>query len=195
MDSDIHRFNIEELSEQSGVSVRTIRFYISEGLVSRPEARGKGASYGEEHLSRLLLIRRLSEQRVPLSEIRDRLAGLSLSDVRELLRAEERHGAELEVAEEASAKEYISALLSRARRARSPSMSQPNAALAASIMGPGHIEESVEENRAQPKEADLSWRRIELAPGIELHVRADAEVRYRRLIKRLLEQSTRGSPS
>ena len=34
-----------------------------------------------------------------------------------------------------------------------------------------------------------AWRRVELAPGVELHIRADAETRYRALIERTLRAS------
>ena len=40
---------IEELAERAETSVRTIRFYIAEGLLPGPGARGKAASYSGEH--------------------------------------------------------------------------------------------------------------------------------------------------
>jgi DNA-binding transcriptional MerR regulator len=193
-------FSIEDLAEKSATSVRTIRFYISEGLVPRPVARGKGASYGEEHLLSLRLIRRLSERRVPLAEIRERLAQLSLPDMRALLRAEEQLSAELQIAERApSAKEYVSALLNRSRLARPATVNRrpsPSAdtvtppltdalALATRSSPPATAEASA------PSAADLLWRRLELAPGVELHLRADAEASSRDLIERLLKQAGR----
>ncbi len=200
MDATEQAFSIEDLAEKSATSVRTIRFYIAEGLVPRPVTRGKGASYGEEHLLRLRLIRRLSEQRVPLAEIRERLAQLSLPDIRALLRSEERLSAELQVAEQApSAKEYISALLKRSRLARQATVHlrpSPDAAYVAppptddlTRAAPSGRPTAPEASR--PSEADLPWRRVELAPGLELHVRADAEARSRRLIERLLKQAGR----
>ena len=44
---------IEQLAERVGVTVRTVRFYISDGLLPGPEGRGKAASHGDEHLLRL----------------------------------------------------------------------------------------------------------------------------------------------
>ncbi|HEX2171461.1 MAG TPA: MerR family transcriptional regulator, partial [Dehalococcoidia bacterium] len=110
---------IEELAERGGVSVRTIRFYISEGLLPSSGGRGKAAAYGEEHLLRLRLIRRLGEQRVPLAEQRERLSRLSLEDVRALLAEEDQRSAELERARTTpSPREYVAGLLERARAAR-----------------------------------------------------------------------------
>ncbi len=76
--------SIGELARRANVSVRTIRFYIAEGLLSTPQARGRFATYGEDALLRLMVIRRLKEEYLPLREIRERLANLSSAEVRNL---------------------------------------------------------------------------------------------------------------
>ena len=119
MHSDEVALTIEQLADQVGVPVRTVRYYIAEGLVPGPGARGKAASYGQEHLLRLRLVRRLAEQRLPLSEIRERVGALSHDEVRALLAEEERNASEIERAAAAPApKDYVSALLRRAQQAR-----------------------------------------------------------------------------
>src|SRR5436853_4256848 len=87
--------SIEDLAARAGVRVRTVRFYIAEGLLPGPGARGRAAAYGEEHLLRLRLIRRLAERHVPLAEMRARFAHLPLEDVRALLAEEGRRAEEL----------------------------------------------------------------------------------------------------
>jgi len=67
------RFSIDELSMLAGVTPRTVRYYIAEGLVERPVGEKRGAHYVRRHLEQLLLIRRWTD------------AGLSLERVRELL--------------------------------------------------------------------------------------------------------------
>ena len=62
--------DLTELADRAGVSIRTVRYYIQQGLLPRPEARGPGAHYKEEHLDRLLLIKRLQREHLPLAEIR-----------------------------------------------------------------------------------------------------------------------------
>ena len=53
---------IKELSERSGVSVATIKYYLREGLLEPGEATAANqADYDERHLDRLLLIRALRE--------------------------------------------------------------------------------------------------------------------------------------
>ena len=62
--------DLPELADRAGVSIRTVRYYIQQGLLQEPEARGPGAHYTEEHLDRLLLIKRLQKEHLPLAEIR-----------------------------------------------------------------------------------------------------------------------------
>ena len=87
---------IEQLADQTGVPVRTIRYYVSQGLLPGPGTRGKGASYGDEHLLRLRLIRLLLARGIPLAEQRERLSALSLDEIRGLLDKEEQRKLELE---------------------------------------------------------------------------------------------------
>src|SRR4051795_5362409 len=58
------------LADRAGVSIRTVRYYLQQGLLPKPEARGPGAHYTAEHLDRLLLIKRLQREHLPLAEIR-----------------------------------------------------------------------------------------------------------------------------
>ncbi|HKS70838.1 MAG TPA: MerR family transcriptional regulator, partial [Ktedonobacterales bacterium] len=101
------RLTIEELAAHADVPVRTVRYYIAEGLLPGPGSRGKGAAYTGEHLVRLRLIRRLAARRVPLGEIRDLLARLPADEARAVLREEARRAEELESSAAApSPKEY-----------------------------------------------------------------------------------------
>lgn len=68
------RFSLDELATLAGVTPRTVRYYIAEGLLDRPEGEKRGAHYVERHLEQLLRVRRWSE------------AGLSLERIRELRR-------------------------------------------------------------------------------------------------------------
>ena len=63
------RIGIDELAERGGVTRRTVRFYIQRGLLPAPEGLGRGRHYRREHLDRLLEVRRLQEQGVPLAAI------------------------------------------------------------------------------------------------------------------------------
>lgn len=72
---------IRELAQAAGVSVRTIRYYIAEGLLPAPTSGGRYARYTEDTLLRLRLIQKLKEAFLPLSEIRRRVSGLSVNEI------------------------------------------------------------------------------------------------------------------
>ncbi len=69
----IKQFALDELCALTELSKRTIRFYIQEGLVARPEGSKRGSFYTRDHLDQLLEIQKWQR------------AGLSLDRIRELL--------------------------------------------------------------------------------------------------------------
>lgn len=68
-------YGIEELADRAGVSRRTVRYYVQRGLLPAPTGVGRGKHYTEAHLARLVRVRELQEEGVPLAEIADRLDG------------------------------------------------------------------------------------------------------------------------
>jgi DNA-binding transcriptional MerR regulator len=66
---------LAELSEESGIPARTIRFYIARGLLDGPVKSGRGAVYSTEHLARLEKIKQLQGEGRMLTEIANLLAG------------------------------------------------------------------------------------------------------------------------
>lgn len=79
-------YKLDELAEKADVSARTIRYYVQRGLLSAPLFRGKDTAYGEGHLLRLRVIKRLQDERfLPLDAIAVELDGKSDDEVRALL--------------------------------------------------------------------------------------------------------------
>jgi DNA-binding transcriptional MerR regulator len=109
---DDRRFSIDELANLGGVSRRTVRFYVQEGLLPVPLGVGRGSHYDRTHLERLLEVKAEQE------------AGRSLDDI-------------------------------RARRR--PASGRPGLAVVAAAL-------------SIPRSA---WRRLDLAPGVELQVASD----------------------
>jgi DNA-binding transcriptional MerR regulator len=107
-------YGIDELADLGGVSRRTVRYYVQEGLLPQPLGVGRGRHYGRPHLDRLLEVKAWQE------------AGLSLDEIR--------------------------------GRRRSPS-------------GAGSA--ALRPSRPLPR---TTWRRLELAPGVELHVTQDVRL-------------------
>lgn len=69
------RYGIEELADLGGVTRRTVRYYVQEGLLPAPLGVGRGRHYGEQHLERLLKVKALQEQGMPLASIREVIDG------------------------------------------------------------------------------------------------------------------------
>ena len=98
------------------MSVRTIRYYIAEGLLPPPVGTGPRSAYTAGHLDRLRLIARLKAAYLPLKEIRRRLAGLDDEEVRRLLESSTAAPPETD-----SASAYLDrVLVPRHQRAESP---------------------------------------------------------------------------
>jgi len=67
-------YSLNEIAALAELPRRTVRYYIQTGLVDRPQGIGKGASYTQQHVEQLLLVRKWQ------------LAGLSLERIGEVLK-------------------------------------------------------------------------------------------------------------
>src|SRR5687768_4325574 len=107
MVTDPDTYDLSELSAAAGVTTRTVRYYVQQGLLPSPGTRGPGTRYDQAHLDRLQLIRRLQRQHLPLAEIRLRLEDLDDDGIREALAAAS------DQPSESSALDYVRDLLAR----------------------------------------------------------------------------------
>lgn len=64
-------YKVSELADKAGVTKRTIHYYISKGLLLPPEGSGVNSLYNDEHLQRILLIKKLQSEYMPLNKIRE----------------------------------------------------------------------------------------------------------------------------
>ena len=64
-------YKVSELADKAGVTKRTIHYYISKGLLLPPEGSGVNSLYNDEHLQRILLIKKLQAEYMPLNKIRE----------------------------------------------------------------------------------------------------------------------------
>jgi DNA-binding transcriptional MerR regulator len=100
-------YTLAELAALSGIPARTIRYYITQGLLPPPGREGPATRYPAATLDRLRLIARLRDAHQPLATIRARLAYLDDREVSELAASPE--GPSEPPA--GSALEYVRALL------------------------------------------------------------------------------------
>jgi len=69
------KYRVDELAARCGLSVDTVRFYQTKGLLPPPEREGRVAWYGPDHLARLRRIRDLKKKSFSLNSIRRLLDG------------------------------------------------------------------------------------------------------------------------
>ncbi|MBA2775399.1 MAG: MerR family transcriptional regulator, partial [Chloroflexia bacterium] len=75
--------SLDELCDLAAVTVRTVRYYISEGLLPPPRGHGVTSHYAQEHLDRLTVIGLMKERFLPLKEIRrtlDQMNDLAIAE-------------------------------------------------------------------------------------------------------------------
>jgi DNA-binding transcriptional MerR regulator len=84
----MERYRLAELATLSGVTPRTIRYYIAEGVLPPPTGAGPAAAYTTAHRDRLALIELLKGRYLPLRTIATQLATMSDAAVRDELARE-----------------------------------------------------------------------------------------------------------
>jgi len=166
---------------------RTLRYYITEGLIDRPLGKeGTAALYGYRHLLQIVAVKLLQGSYLPIRRIREILADKSNEEL-EMILAE---GLEEPVTN--NEKAFSPPLGSRiVARMATPSrrrlmLQEPEAPLRSYAPAPPPAFQ-----RESPTPAGSSWERFVLGDGIELHVRTDrkGELRgseIRRIVARLL---------
>ena len=170
MDGGDSTYSLAELCQLSGVTRRTVRYYIKQGLLPSAARRGRGARYAQAHLSRLRLILRLKGRDIPLARIRERLADLSDADVRKLVEAPR-------AAEPDSAADYIRTLLEKQGSRHAGPTPRPSPS-------PGSGAPSGDYERSQ-------WDRIRVHPDVEIHVRRPLSRSQHQQVRRLVDLALR----
>ena len=185
---------IGELAARAGVTPRTVRYYVAEGLLPPPAGTGQQRVYAHEHLLRLKAIRRLKEAYLPLAEIRQRLAGRSLVELQRL--------AEAPPPPPSSALEYIASILAtppgRPRAGPGPHAPGATPGLPRMMAEGQYGGRSIGHFRGPPEPSyrpddtppGTVWRRVALAPGVELHYQLSGDRRRDAAVGRLIREAT-----
>ena len=192
-----HGYTLQDLADLADVTTRTIRYYIAQGLLPAPGKVGPGTTYGDGHLARLRLIRRLAHEHLPLAEIRSRLSGLDDAAVAGLVETPATNPAQ------GSAVDYIRGLLGREDTLRPyPGTAPPPGS--APIPGGGSVLRTRLPVQAEPSPRVLraggstaavdapagpersQWERLVLTPDVELHVRRPLTRHQNKRVERLI---------
>lgn len=189
--------DINTLSRETGISVRTIRYYLAQDLLPPPAGRGPAATYGSGHRDRLTLIRRLQDAHLPLAEIRKQLQALDDAGVVRAL-AGAVAGAEPPAL---NAYDYVRQVLAKRQSPdqgltdagpeslSGPAGSQKPAVAAAAPGAPAPVALPAAADPRKPTRSH--WERIALHPDIELHVRRPLARPDQRRLDELLDQAQR----
>jgi DNA-binding transcriptional MerR regulator len=173
------RYTLTELADLAGVTARTIRYYISQGLLAVDAGPGPGPKYGDIHLARLRLIKRLQREHQPLADIRRQLA--SLDDAAVLaIAVEPEPGPPAD-----SALDYIRRVSAPAHQTRESAR-----ALCSRVFTEAPAPSAAASPPAPDQAARLErsqWERVDLAPDIELHIRRPLPRPTAKRVDRLIE--------
>ena len=144
---------------------RTIRYYMAEGLVQTPEEKqGTASVFGYLNLLQLLTVKKLQAEHLPIRKIRELVAGKSEQELETLLGI----GSTPKKSRDTEAKRYLESLLA-----------------------PTPVLEAAPPRQAATAPADQSqsWQRVEIEPGLELHIRSDYAPPTSARTKSLLEKA------
>jgi DNA-binding transcriptional MerR regulator len=168
-------FEIGTAQERGTVSEvpdeRTIRYYLSEGLLSPAEEKqGTASVFGYRHLLQLLVVKKLQSEHLPIRKIKELVDGRVERELERLLGASEGGSTARN-----DALSYLETLLTT-----QPSTAAPQSRALRSQAPPGAISAraALSASPAQaspppPPQSAGTWQRIEIEPGLELHMRGD----------------------
>jgi DNA-binding transcriptional MerR regulator len=165
---------LKDICARTGVTPRTVHFYIQQALLPPPDGAGRGARYSDDHLARLRLIKRLQKEHLPLNEIRRQLASLSDDQVVQALAGRPPSSAGVKE----SALDYIQSVKSSGGyRGRIHRASRPTMDAVASL---------TPEWSKDPPVRHSQWERIVLNDDLELHIRRPLSRERNRFVDKLL---------
>lgn len=171
---DDERFSLQELAEEAGVSTRTVRYYITEGLLEPPVLAGHRSYYTRGQRDRLVAIGLLKDAFFPLREIRKRLSGVDddqlVALIEELRGSQPERSRSLREAPAESASAYLDRVMEKPLLARMPAPAPLPSA---------------------PDPVEQRWRRIAIGDEAELTITDDLFTRKRERVEALIEWARR----
>lgn len=139
---------------------RTVRYYLSENLISSSdEKQGTASVYGYLHLLQLLAIKKLQADHLSIRQIRKIVADRNESQLEDLLVAKDAGESKNE------AQKFLESLL---LKTETPNLASPSASVLPNA--PASSTGKLRSTRNFPTLKNGIWERFELEPGLELHI-------------------------
>lgn len=170
---------------------RTLRYYLAEGLLSpASDKQGTASVFGYVHLLQLLVVKKLQSEHLPIRKIKELVGGRTERELERLLGLDARKtGAKNETLS------YLEKLLTRSTSPAASSSAPRNQ----NFDSPAATNRPAPNLAAQRHSAPsglASWSRVEIEPGLELHVRGDytspLDTKEVRRLTRLIQNALEG---
>lgn len=146
------RGTVSELPDE-----RTIRYYLSEGLLSPAEEKqGTASVFGYLHLLQLLVIKKLQAEHLPIRAIRELVGSRNERQLERLLGGEPGRAADRN-----EALRYLETLVAKPPPPPPAAMSAPS---------PASFDAAAPAAPAYSQSARDTWARVEIEPGLEVHI-------------------------
>lgn len=167
---DSEERTLKDLCEESGVSERTVRYYMAQGIIPPAPRSGPGVRYPRAHVTRLRLIRKWQEANLPLEQIRKQLADLDDVEVERLYQSQAPKAARDPEAG-GSALDYVRKALGKSG-SPSPSQMPPTATTEVPV-------------------ARSQWERYVVDEDVEIHVKRPLSHLKNRRVDALIQEARR----
>jgi DNA-binding transcriptional MerR regulator len=161
---------------------RMIRYYITEGLLASPlEKSGTSQVFGYLHLLQVLAVKKLQAEHLTIRKVREMLQERTVEELEVILGIGSGPPEKRKQAGREAATEYLLSLLRSPEASASRFQAADRAAVPAA-------RSPIPEAWPAP-----SWKRIEIEPGLELHLRQDFRLdpdsrASQRLLRRILRE-------
>ena len=182
MQPEPSEFSLDELLARAAeqlrepISQRTVRLYATKGLIDQPGRQGRSAVYGHRHLLQLLLLRTLARRGLSLSAIAPLVAASDEDLILQMRRLDDGITPDQNDASRNEALDYLEQLRPSKQETGTsddslldvlgtPLQSTGTTATSSSLRSSG-----------RGRSGFRSWKRITLAPGVELHVEDNTSI-------------------
>ena len=192
-------YSLADLARLADVTPRTIRYYVTQGLLPSPAAAGPATRYTEGHLLRLKLIKRLQRDHLPLAEIRSRLERAGDEEITAALEAASQAAPEPDPGAGATVA-FVRSLMARSNVVptfHDQPMPEPPAARVAAVPAPAPMVRAMRLAALAPPTTPSTprspvgdrstWERVSLSSDVELHIRRPLDRQANRRVDKLLQ--------
>lgn len=157
------RGTVSEMTDE-----RTVRYYLSEGLLSpASEKQGTASVFGYLQLLQLIVVKKLQSEHLPIRKIKELVDGRTERDLERLL------GIDGKPTSKNEALSYLEKLLTKSASPITRAGARNQSDISSPLSRKGAPRPSGSPLQGDASSSPATWERVEIEPGLELHVRRD----------------------